>query len=419
MNSQKPYLQAKGSEKIASPSVERYRSSFWKKAREAMLPIGLQATAFTGANLAIEAGREMTDSNVAHAQTDPRQAESHRLFVEGTAAFRSGDFVSARGDFLESERLRRELRSDSSPEMSWNIALCDMRIAGFEFITSTTSPADARPINARNHARLETVLGFSIAQIRPVRDNMIDARDRMSALVSLYQTQLREVDALPEPANPRERRERTERRRLVEENLRLATEAVAFARRFLEAIEPRYHELESAATSTGDGHTDGSTGRGTGDGRVVVVEGVEYVEHREDVWFTTPRAVTLATGVAGLAAAGVGLAGYLLNNSDGQANLSQCREEQRSMRPCPLALEREFQANSDRANAFGITAWIGAGVAVTSTVIFLVLPSETSVRREPRTTTTRARTSLFGIPDFTITPIVTDTMGGMMVGGRF
>jgi len=71
-----------------------FGSNVLRWTRQALLAAGLHVAAFTGANLAIEAGREMTDSNVAHAQTDPREAESRRLFIEGTAAFRGGDFVT-------------------------------------------------------------------------------------------------------------------------------------------------------------------------------------------------------------------------------------------------------------------------------------------------------------------------------------
>ncbi|OGC81483.1 MAG: hypothetical protein A2V81_01205 [Candidatus Abawacabacteria bacterium RBG_16_42_10] len=398
-----------------------FGSNVLRWTRQALLAAGLHVAAFTGANLAIEAGREMTDSNVAHAQTDPREAESRRLFIEGTAAFRGGDFVTARADFLESERIGRELRSVASPEMSWNIALCDMRIAGFEFVSSDTAISETRPINARNESRVEAVLGFStIAQMRPVRDNLVDARDRMRALVTTYNAQLQEIDASPEPANARERRERAERRSGVVASLRLAREAAAFAERYLGRIESRYHELESVVPSTGDGHTDGTSGRGTGDGRVVVVEGREYVEHREDVWFTTPRAISLVSGITGVAAMAVGGSGYLLNVSDGQTNLSQCRQLQTSGMPCPESLERSFYGASDRAEIFAYTFWAGAAVTAVSTVLILALPTETRVTREPRTTSSvRPRASLFGIPDLTVTPVISDTVTGLTIGGRF
>lgn len=406
MNSQNSCLQAEEPDEKLSPTVARHSSWIGRTTRTLLLGVGLHVAT----NVAIEAEREMTGNNLVYAQPNLRETEAQRLFNEGNVAFGRGDYLTARARFLNSERIEGILHPGvTSIEMNWNIAACDIRLSGFDLILPNASASDARVLNARNEARLETVLGFpTIAQIRPVRDNLVDARNRINSLLSRYQRQLEQMNA---PANSRERRE-------LEINIRVAREALQLVvERMLVRIEPRYHELESVASGNNGNHS--IDGQGQGDGRISVVNGREVIESRENVWFTTPRAVTLATGITGLLASGVGLVGYLLNNSDGQANLAQCRELQSRMTPCPLSLQNEFQGNSDRANAFGIAAWAGVGVAAVSTVLFLTLPSEARVTRESHPTSSSGPHAST-LHNLTVTPLVSSAgTAGIVVGGRF
>ncbi len=389
MKSQKPHLEA---EKIKNPS---YGSHILALVRPAVLALRLGA-ACAGTTLAMEAGREITESNVAQAQAQvltPEQ-EARRLFEEGAVAFGREDFLTARNDFLRVEEIASEEHLAVQTEIiSWNIAICDINLSRFDLPSSADSDDTARATNSSNQARLEEVLGFTtIEQIRPVRDSLIDARTRTAALVAYYQSEVRA------------------RRGDFASDLARSREAVAFLETIIPRIEERYLVLEAAAAADiDDGHDD------EGDDHIVVFEGREYIETREDIWFTTPRAVTLATGIAGLAASGVGLAGYLLNTADGEANLARCRELQSGMLPCPLSLEREFQANSDRATAFGTTGWIGAVMFAGSAVLFLALPGETHVTREPRESDDDETLSL----DITVMPMISETYAGFNIDGRF
>lgn len=415
MNPKKPYLQAK--------SIEKSQSRIPTWVRQSLMALGIQAAAFTGANIAIEGARDITENNVAHAQeANPREAEARDLLRRGTEAFRREDYHTARGLFLRSEAITQELSLPSSAELGWNIAVSDIYVAGFQMALPSDPVEDARRENAHNDERIREILGYTtLAQVEEARAPLIDARDRMRALEPIYAARVAEIDARPAPANATERRARATERAEAYAGVTGSREIVALIESLLGRFENHYQEVLIASRGTGgpDDHHD--DGHGEGRERVVIVEGREYIERREDVWFTTPRAITLTTGLAGLVAAGTGLAGWAINNADGSRNLSECRDLQMSMLPCPLTLEREFQANSDRANAFGITAWIGAATFVGSAVLFLALPGESRVTRVPREGTgesTDRPTSTSSL-DLRITPVISADTYGVSVSGRF
>ncbi len=381
-------------------------SSFRRWGRTAVLALGLNAAATGAATVATETASQLAHVSVAHAQdtapslTAAQRTELFRLFRAGNTAFHANEYTEALDLFRQAEAINTiggaSIDADLASILSWNICQIYTFQSGFRLFTSDASerPSAAtsrrREINEGNSRRLEEVLGFStLAQLQPVRESLLEAQRRLREIQQAYEQQLLELGE-----------GHASRRADLERGLDDTRRAVVFIDTTLQRIQVRYAELEAASVSRDDGHDRDDTT----DDHVVVVGGEEFVEHREDVWFTTPRAVTLATGVAGLAAGAVGLTGYFLNLSDGNAILSQCRELQTSGMPCPESLERSFHGASDRAEAFGVTAWIGAGVGVASTILFLVLPSETRVTREPR---------------ITVTPTVSDTTSGLTVSGTF
>ncbi len=352
------------------------------------------------------------ESKTALAQNVPaeRREEYLRHFNEGNSAYRRGDFATVRRAFLQAESIA------PSVDMGWNIAMANIHIAGFEVVNPETPDANAVRMNASNRARLDTVLGFTtLQQLEPVRDMLIDALRRAREYRNFYQTQLQNMETLPAPTNSQERAERRRSREFNTQQVATGGSLGLFVETTLQRIETRYRELQTANNTT---RVNPDNRLNTNNGQIIVVGGQEYIERRETNWFTTPRAVVLTTALAGLATAGVGLTGYLLNANSAQADLALCRELHSRMDPCSLALEQSFQENSGRASAFGPVGWIGGGIAAVSVILFAALPAENRVTRERRTVPASAVRTAW-TPGFTITPSVSRTTAGVQLGVSF
>ncbi len=197
--------------------------------------------------LAQAAYEDFTEQNVVHAQTltEEQRTEITRLLSEGRTVYRNNDFAGARGLFVRAEEINRGVGIPIDVAISWNVCQVDARLAGFELFTSGTAAEDVRRINSSNAARLEAVLGFfTLAQIRPIRDHLLDAQTRLIAIRDEYDRQLRELSTLPAPANAREERERGARTTYLETELADTRRALAFVESTLQQINTRWVEIE-------------------------------------------------------------------------------------------------------------------------------------------------------------------------------
>ncbi len=183
----------------------------------------------------------LIQANKADAQTlsPEQQAEYSRFFNQGNDAFRNNDFATALRSLLQAERVYPNM------QMSWNIAMADVRLAGFELVVRGIPTDRARRINDANRARLEAVLGFStLLQIQPVRDRMQDALTRMRAMREYYQRVLRELDALSSTTNPRERADRETRRTTARSEIDQADDVLPYLETTQQSIEARFIDLQ-------------------------------------------------------------------------------------------------------------------------------------------------------------------------------
>lgn len=253
-----------------------------------------------------------TTSAEAQTITHEQTIEIERFTREGSEFFRRGEYAAARNIFIQMEEIYSQagVPDTAAP---WNIALAEIRMAGFQIVTTSTPAATARTLNESNSARLETILGFStLQQIQPVRENLQDALNRMRTVRIISQQGLDRLDSLPQPTNAEERRQRDNRRTSFNDNVSQASVIIPFLETTLQRINDRYAELQGTPRVVEPPVTPT---QGNPNLTVVQPQHTTIPPTRGTTYHTErPWALGLGIGGAGLAAIGASAVVYLATN---------------------------------------------------------------------------------------------------------